>query len=817
MSVSFFIKTTVLSVSMLALVACKSDADRAEDYFRSGMELIEAGDTDRAIVEFRNVFEFDNGHLPTRMKLAEIQMENGNMRGAYSQYLAAAEAHPENTDLRLTLAEIAFTIGSWDEFVRHGTVATENVPEDPRAKAVSVGLKYRQAVLDEDNPARQALTAPAEALLVTLPANAILNNVLVDSYSRDGQPGKALTRIDALIAANPDDRQQYMRRLGLLGQMQDEAGTETQLQAMVAQFPGDVEIQGMLFRFYVAQQRMDDAEQFLRSIADPADDSPALFLSLVNFVQQVHGDAAARVEIERAIAENPRPDRFRAMLAMMDFQAGGQQAQEKAIADVEAILVSADPEAEETESIRVLLARMLASTGNQVGARRVVEQLLEQNPNQVEALKMQATWQLQEDNPDAAIATLRLALDNAPEDIQTMNLMYDAYTRAGEPDLAREFLALAVDASGNSPETSLRYARVLMQEERWLPAEDVLLPALQQSPGNIDILQQLGTIYLRLNDTARATQVIDTLRRLDDERATALSNRLQADLLNQESGIGEALSYLEGLAASEDAGLQEQLNLIRAQLVAGETAAALQRAQELVTENPGNLTLKQVLANTQIAAGELDLAKISLREIIAAEPEQAVNAWLQMVQIALRQGNPEEAEALLAQALTATGNNARLMWVRATRLEQAGDIDGAIDIYETLYKQNSGAVVIANNLASLRATYREDETSLERAWSIGRRLRDIELPPIQDTYGWLLHRRGDSEEALPYLESAAEGLPEDPIVQAHLGFAYMALERNEDALKQLQKAVDIAGPVDTRDRIELAREEIGRLRDLTGN
>ena len=93
MSVSFFIKTTVLSVSMLALVACKSDADRAEDYFRSGMELIEAGDTDRAIVEFRNVFEFDNGHLPTRMKLAEIQMDNGNMRGAYSQYLAAAEAH----------------------------------------------------------------------------------------------------------------------------------------------------------------------------------------------------------------------------------------------------------------------------------------------------------------------------------------------------------------------------------------------------------------------------------------------------------------------------------------------------------------------------------------------------------------------------------------------------------------------------------------------------------------------------------------------------------------------------------------------------
>ncbi|WP_295317705.1 tetratricopeptide repeat protein, partial [Roseobacter sp.] len=138
-------------------------------------------------------------------------------------------------------------------------------------------------------------------------------------------------------------------------------------------------------------------------------------------------------------------------------------------------------------------------------------------------------------------------------------------------------------------------------------------------------------------------------------------------------------------------------------------------------------------------------------------------------------------------------------------------------IYETLYQQNSGALVIANNLASLLVTYREDEESLERAWSIGRRLRSIDLAPIQDTYGWLLHRRGDSEEALPYLESAAEGLPEDPIVQAHLGYVYIALERNNDALKQLQKAVDIAGPVDTRDRIEQARVEVQRLRDLTGN
>ncbi len=99
---------------------------------------------------------------------------------------------------------------------------------------------------------------------------------------------------------------------------------------------------------------------------------------------------------------------------------------------------------------------------------------------------------------------------------------------------------------------------------------------------------------------------------------------------------------------------------------------------------------------------------------------------------------------------------------------------------------------------------------------MGRRLRDADNPALQDTYGWILFRRGEVEEALPYLESAAAAL-DDPIVVAHLGFAYAALERNEEALEQMQKAVDMAGPADTRDRIEAARAEIARLRGLQEN
>jgi len=64
-------------------------------------------------------------------------------------------------------------------------------------------------------------------------------------------------------------------------------------------------------------------------------------------------------------------------------------------------------------------------------------------------------------------------------------------------------------------------------------------------------------------------------------------------------------------------------------------------------------------------------------------------------------------------------------------------------------------VVVANNLASLLTAHRTDDASLDRAYRIARRLRGIDVPAFQDTYGWIAHRRGDYAEALDYLRPAA--------------------------------------------------------------
>ena len=803
----------VLPFLCLSLTACESKEDRAEGYYQSSLSLLEEGDTDRAIVELRNVFELNPSHRDARATLAEIYLADGNIQGAYGQYLRLVEQYPEDVEGRIKLSEMSFGIGNWDEFERHAAVAAELAAEEPRVQAITLGQQYRAAVLGKDELAREALQPKAEALLVELPDNTILNSLLLDSFVRSNAFDKALERMDALIASDPTRRESYDQRLQLLARMEDAPAIEAQLREMVTLFPDDDEIKYMVVRYYIAQNQTSDAEAFLREVADPADEDPTLFVAFIGFLSDTKGAAAARVEIERAVALNPNPVRFQALLALMDFQEGKR---DEAVAALEAILARPEDLGEDGQNVKIILSRMQETMGNTVGARRLIEEVLAENPRQVDALKMQATWQIQSDDTDAAIANLRIALDVAPEDVQAMNLMAQAYERSGSHELARDFLALAVDASGNAPEPSLRYARLLMQEERYLPAEDILVTALRQTPGNLGILVTLGQIYVQMEDTARATQVVDTLRRMETEEATAASNQLQTAILNLTSGADEAMGFLEQLATGENADIRQKLALLQAKFRQGDLEEALTMAQTLVAENPGDRPLQYALAIAQSANGDLETAEATLRAVLATGPGSP-QIWLALTRILERQGDSAGADAALADGLAALPDEPNLLWARASTLERTGDIDGAIDIYQGLYAKMSDSIIIANNLASLLATYRTDDASLEQAWTIARRLRDTEVPAFQDTYGWIAFRRGDAAEALPYLEGAAAGLDSDPIVQFHLAQVYEALGRTSDALRQLEKTIQIAGPTDTRPQIEQARTDVIRLREAAKN
>lgn len=791
-----------------ALAACDSAEDRAEAHYQKALELMEAGDPDRAIVELRNALQNVPTLTKARHALAQIYLDETNSpQQAFAEYLRIVEQEPNDTEARIILAEQAFFLANWEEMSRHGEAARTLAADDPRVVALGAALDYRNAVEQDDDAARlQALTVAREAFDPSNP-NRILREILMDDDIRSQKFSDALAKLDELIDAHPNELRYHRQRLQLLIALGDSDEIETQLLDMIDRFPEMEEHHQTLIRFYLSRDELDKAEDFLRRlVAEAGDDDVAARGNLIRFLSELRGTEAARAEIEIAIAESSDPTPFKILGAGLNF-ASGQQ--EEAIATLEATLEEAGPE-DDTSDVQVALASMLLANGNEVGARALVETVLEKHPTNSNALRMNADWLISSDRVDEAIAALRTALDNDPEDVAALNLMADAYTRSGRPNLSRDFLSLAVEASGNAPAETVRYAQRLITEERYLPAEDVLLPALRIAPNNMDLLQTAGRLYLAMEDRGRVQQVIDTLNRLETEQATRLASQLEAELLNRTAGTEEALAYLEQLAANAQGDMSAQALLLQARLTAGDNEGAIAVADAMLAEAPQNPNLRVMYANTLAATGALEEALevfVALKSEFPNEPSLSID----ISRLQSRLGRSEEARATIDEALANDPSEARLLWAKASYLESDGDIEGAIAIYEDLYQRDSDSIIVANNLASLLGTYRTDDESLEQAWTIARRFSDSALPAVQDTYGWIAHRRGDSEDALPHLESAANALSDDAIVQFHYAEALYATGQVQEALDRYRVVTALAGLGDTRDQIQKAQSQIAAL------
>ncbi|WP_300064286.1 tetratricopeptide repeat protein [uncultured Roseobacter sp.] len=814
MRIVFFLRPLALMlIALLALSACKTAEERANEHYESGLNLLASGDVDRAILEFRNVFQLDATHREARQSLGRVYLEEKNdKQRAYRQFLRVVEQYPDDIETRILLTDIALGTGNWEEVERHGAHVEGLAPEDPRVQAISLARAYGRAARAEDEAIRRDVARDAADLLNEQPNSPFLRAVSIDDALREGELEKALESIDWMLERDPENQNLLTQRLSVLAQSGDDAAVETQLRDMIAKFPENDTHKATLIRFYMSRNNIDEAEAFLRTRAEETGDV-ATRMDLVRFLIEVRGTDAGREELRAAVTTVEDSLSFQLVLAGLDFEQGDRQ---KAIADLEA-LVQDNENTPQVLEVKATLARMQLAVGNEVGARARVAEILTADESQPDALKMQAVWQIEADETDNAIAGLRLALDREPEDAAAMTLMAQAYRRAGRPELAKDFMALAVEASGHAPAETISYARLLINEERYLPAEDILLKALRLTPQNLDLLVLTGQLYLQMEDLGRAEQVVRTLRNQDNPLATQAANALEAERISLQSGIDDAIAYLEELAQSANASLASQITVVRARLASGNTEGALNLVRELRTEQPDAPAIAAVEAGIEALLGNLDTAEEIYQGLLEDDPQRSAGIWLEMARLKMQQQDPEASRATIDEALTHLPDNPQLLWAKASYLEQDGKIDGAVEIYERLYEINSGSVVVANNLASLLGTYKQDEASLERAWVVARRFQDAEVPALQDTYGWILHRRGKSEEALSYLEAAAQGLPGDPIVQYHLAEIYATLERRDDALKQYQAAVKIAGPTDQRDQIVRARQEIQRLLSLVEN
>lgn len=401
----------------------------------------------------------------------------------------------------------------------------------------------------------------------------------------------------------------------------------------------------------------------------------------------------------------------------------------------------------------------------------------------------------------------RKALAARPGSPQALYLQAVLAARAGNDDLARSLMERTKDQLGATPGALLLAGTLAYKAGAYQQAIDAWRMLVGQQPTNIVARRLLGAALLRSGDPRGSLDVLRPVALRPDADSYTLS--LVARAFEQSGERDWAAKYLDRSAMPEvvgsspfgsDDGLPQlseaaanapdepvvQLGLIRGLIDAGDTAAALSRAQALVRLTPGAPPAHIALGDTLMAMnryGDAADAYARAADIRFDEP-----TMLRATDALDRAGRREEAANVLALFLSQNPQNVAALRLTAHWQIAGGDWDAAIETLESLRQRigNRDAAL----LAELSYAYTGDgdaETGLvygKAAYALAPM-----NPAATDAYGWALYAQGKSEPALQLLEKAASIAPDHAVLRWHLGQAYADLDRKTEAATQIRAAL----------------------------
>lgn len=778
-------KRAAVALLLTAFVAgCEPADERAQSHLENGLKLAEEGDNARALLEFREATRLNGDLAPAYVAIAKIRESEGNMQSAVGHYTKAVEVDETNVPARVHLGRIMLAAGQLDEALRYAMAAAQLAPDDVEALTLraSVGVKVENFDLARDS-AGQALAIDPNA------ANAHM--VLAALDHRGGDVAAAETRIDGALESNPTHLALNLFKIRLLEQSGRNDEIPAVLQRLSDAYPDRPQFRAALIRWHLAAGDKDAAERVVRSHAAARPDDDQAALAVAQFVLQQRGAAEARAELEKQLASrgadaNTFP--FEMALVRMDL---AERSTDAATARLEKMIAEYG-DAANGDAARVRLAAIESGRDNDAKARELVEAVLSHDARNAQALAIRAQLKLNEDRFDAAIQDVRLALAEAPDNWRYLMLEAKAHEMNGSQSLVGERLAAAAQASGYLATPVLAYARHLKATGKNDFAEGLVENALGKRPNDPALLRALAQIKLDLKDWVGAEDVARQLR--DLEGGDRLADFIDAQSLAGQANREESIKLLEGLYEKGETSRTSMAALVSSYLRSNQQERARAFLADVLKNQPDNLTALKLKGDLHMALNEPDEAEAAYRALIEKAPKQGP-AYDALARFLVREKRYDEARAVAEDGVKNTGQSALKLTI-ALLLEQDGDYEGAVRVYKELYEDWPQSYVVANNLASLLIDRFPTPENIELAFRVAKRLRASEVPQYQDTYGWVLYLRGEPEQALRFLQPAAEKMPGVMLAQFHLGMAYAKAGVNDRALEALGRAIELAGEND---------------------
>jgi len=592
-----------------------------------------------------------------------------------------------------------------------------------------------------------------------------------------------------------------------------------------------------------AAQTKEDIQEAAQQLQKfPAKDNLSFNLASANLFLRQGDLSAAGDALRQAITKDPKS--VGAHTAMGDLyllQKDPKQAREefKKAADLAPI--------RSTE--RLKYAAFASGTGDTEEARQVASEMTTKAPDYLPGWCVLGEVAFKNKKYDEALSLLQNVFSRDPENLDGHRLESQVLLAKGDTKKAIEILDRLDRTYPDTPMIKYELGRAYFQNNNVNQAKVVLDQAVALNPNYADAILLVADANLR---SGHAEAVIEPMTRLlkrnpelkpaalllaaaygsldrfDDaavivgEQAKLAPQDPQAQMalgltLRQAKRNEEARQAFEKAAELAPDSLWPIDQLIELELVEKHYDAARRRIERQFQKTPDSPAAHFFAGKILAGEEKWDLAEAELQKTLQLEPNFAGGYDL-LVQTYVANNKLPQALSQLQTQLSKDPNDASALMTLALLYERTNDFAKARDSYERLLLINPNLISALNNLACL---YADQLNDLGKAYDFARKARELQGsdPAVADTFGWILSKRGDYQQALPILQESAAKLPDSPEVQFHLGMTAYMMGQTDLAKGALQKAAnsakDFPGKEESKRRLALLKNGTGPSAELS--
>ncbi len=263
----------------LMLQGCSDPAEKKAEYLQSGKAFYTAENYAKAKVEFRNALQIDDKLAEAYYHLALIDEKDQNWKGMYANLNQTIKLNPENLEARLMLAKLYLLSGEVEKAKTEADFVLNSAADNPDAIALNGAILFKQGDY-------AAALAEADRALAINPAHNDAVSLKVVVYMAQQNYDNAEKVVNAALASNPDELSLNLLKLQLHTVSKNKRAIEQDYQDLIKRFPDKHEFSYALAKYYVSEQRDDEALALLQALVDENAGVLQPQLVLVDYLQQ---------------------------------------------------------------------------------------------------------------------------------------------------------------------------------------------------------------------------------------------------------------------------------------------------------------------------------------------------------------------------------------------------------------------------------------------------------------------------------------------------------------------------------------------------